>query len=115
MVGLDDSAHPITTTPLAVFYRDETTGSLCALADIHDSAILIQCQMKPLFALDTVQREVIIATAGRQVVELFGLIRSAQPAPGAVSQIKDSVMVADAVEERLGPLEGVIVVLKNHR
>ena len=115
MVGLEDSAHPTTTTPLAVFYRDETAGSLCALADIHDSAILIQCQMKPLFALDTVQREMIIATTSREVVELFGLIRSAQPAPGAVPQVKNAVMVAGAVEERLRPLKGMVVVLQYDR
>src|SRR5207245_537778 len=71
--------------------------------------------METLLALDAVQREVIITTAGRKIGESFRLVRRPKPPPGAIAEVKNPVLVAKAVEEWLRPLESVVVVLENNR
>jgi len=71
--------------------------------------------METLLALDAVQREVIITTAGRKIGQIFRLVRGAKPPPGAISQVEDAILVAKTVEEWLRPLESVVMMLENDR
>ena len=103
------------THALIVARGDNTSRSLAAVARIHDPAILIQRQMETLLALDAVQREVIITTAGRKISKIFGRVRSAKPAPGAISQVEDAILVAKTVEEWLRPFERMVVMFENDR
>jgi hypothetical protein len=59
----------------------DSTLPLRAAADIHDSSVLIERQMEALISLKPVQRQVVVAARGREVVELVGRLRRPQPAP----------------------------------
>lgn len=71
--------------------------------------------MIALVPLDAMQRQVVFAAEGGHVCELFRLLGNSQSAPGTIAQVKHAVIVSHPVDERLGALEGVVVVLEHDR
>src|SRR5262249_18281427 len=96
-------------------YADETTRPLARAGDVHDAAVLVERHVIPFVALESVQRQVVIAARPGQVGELVRLLRIAEPSPRTVAEVEDSVRMAEAADERLGPFEGVVVMFEHHR
>src|SRR5437763_13865506 len=60
---------------------------LATVPHVHHAPELIERQMKPLLALDAVQRQVVIAASAGQEVELVRGLRGADATPGAVAEV----------------------------
>ncbi len=69
--------------------------------------------MESLIALEAMERHVVRLARFRQVGPLLGGGGGAELAPGAVAQVENAVGVDHPIFERVGPFEGVIVVLED--
>ena len=104
----DAHASALVRSPYARF-------PLSGSGHVHHAAIFVEGDVKSFLSLNAVQRQVKIAAGDRQKLELFRRLGVAEPAPGTVAEIQNAIRVRQASDERLGPLEWVIVMFKDDR
>src|SRR5437899_11341853 len=104
-----ESARPGTARPGRLTrHADQPVRPLPAAGHVHDAAVLVEGQVIPLVALEPVQRQVVIAARDGQVRELVRLLRVAEPAPGAIAEVKHAVRMTQTADDRRGSFKGVV-------